>query len=1589
VGGVISDGGNGYGLTFAGSKNTTLTNINNYGGATTVFGGGTLVLSYGASVSNSSIVLGQTGSSVAAYLTLGGATLPAGTTVTASNLVVDASVIGGQNYGNLNNGGTSAGNATEQFTGALQLNSGLLRTTMAANASYNLELLFNSFSRNPGTVFSFDRATIPGGGAIGSQTADTLNLVFATPPALIGSGPAGTTTMGVLPGITLGGAGSVATYDTTYGVRPLAAAEYAVFASGLTPASQNARVNGNVTVTASTEVNSLYNNGSYTLNLSGTNTLTLDSGVLENTVNGVIGASANDGFLALGAEGIFDVANARTLTINSVITGSNGLTINLDDYNGTGANCVLAGTNTFTGVTRVLANQTMTLKLNNSLALQNSTLDYNNYGGTITFNGPTSFTFGGLEGAQNLAIAVPLTLGGDGDSTVYSGVLSGAGSLIKTGSGSFTLTGANTYSGGTTLASGQLNLNNGGSSGANSSLGTGALTINGGTLDNTSGASVTLAPNNAQNWNGNFTFNGSASLNLGTGLVALGGSERVTVNANTLTVGGVISGTGDALTKAGAGTLSLSAANSYSGNTVVGAGRLALTGGAGLSSSPGIIVSNGATLDVSGLTPTFTLGGGQSLCGSGTINGSVSTAPGAEIYADSGAAGATNTFNNNLTLVSGAAVNFKLGTTAGGANDLIVVGGNLTLAGNSINLSAPSTSVSLATGDYTLITVGGSIAGAFASTPGWVVRPVNADYYTIVTSGKTVTLHYQAAALPTITGGANPPDVSRGQNTVVTAAVVPGTFAVSSVILNAAPIGGAGSLTLVQSNASSVYTNTVMAGAGAPAGTALLAATVTDAEGNIGTTNITVVVLPGAETWGGGSTTDNNWSDAANWAGGAAPLTGDNVTLAGDTRPAPVMDASFSLGSLTFASGAGSFVITNTPGSVLTLSGGVVNNSAAPESLNVPVVLGAAQTLNAAAGNLALGGVVSGASLTVAGTNLVTLSGTNTYGGGTTVSAGTVVVANDSALGSGVLTLAGGSVSNSAGSSCTVPNNVTVASGAEVEVGSGDVFTLSGMIGGGGALTKTGNGLLVLPNANTLSGGVTVNGGTLVVANNAAVGSGLLTLGNASISNSAGNSFSVGNAVSLTGSANVMVNTNDTLTLSGLITNAGGLNLTGAGTLVIPGGNANTYSGGTVLNAGITLKVGNTSLSPLGAGALTLAGGTLADGGTAPVTLSNNITVVSNTTSYLNPTTLNGNGLTLAGNLSGSGNLVVNGSGSPYDSFVLSGTNSGFTGTLTVNNSANQRFAFGSPGAGSPNAAFVLNSAGTDEQKVTFGNGTIAFGSLAGGGWLRNDGGASLAILRIGDLNSNAVFGGLIAGNGSAQFGVLKAGLGTETFTNDNTYDGTNEVAGGTLELTSAQQTAQPLQVDDGAIFGYQDTGSGQSAQVASLVLGTNAGANLFFTNIFAAGASPVNITDGELTANGTCTVTLADTANLSPGNLYTLVQYTTFSGNGNFVLAPLPGGVAGGLINDPNYGGLILSLPQPPSGPQTNLTATVTSAGGVSTLSLSWPANYQGWVLETNNVGLNASSAWGIVSGSEYTTSESFTVDPTQTNVFFQLVLP
>ena len=220
-----------------------------------------------------------------------------------------------------------------------------------------------------------------------------------------------------------------------------------------------------------------------------------------------------------------------------------------------------------------------------------------------------------------------------------SGNIGGSTSLVKSGAGALTLATANSYSGGTTLNAGTLNINNA------SAIGSGTFTVNGGTLDNTSGGPVTLTTANIQAWNSDISFLGTSSLNMGSGRVTLGGNTQVTVASGTLTVGGIAGGGTSSLTKLGAGTLALNPGSAITG--VVGSQV------AGLNVTAGTLLIGQYDLTATSLSGSGTIGNGSSTTRWLFVNNSTSDDTFAGSLVDGGGAGRLG-FNkqgtNTLTL---------------------------------------------------------------------------------------------------------------------------------------------------------------------------------------------------------------------------------------------------------------------------------------------------------------------------------------------------------------------------------------------------------------------------------------------------------------------------------------------------------------------------------------------------------------------------------------------------------------------------------------------------------------------------------------------------------------------------------------------------------------------------------------------------------------------------------------------------------------------------------------------------------------------------------------------------------------------------
>ena len=1047
--------------------------------------------------------------------------------------------------------------------------------------------------------------------------------------------------------------------------------------------------------------------------------------------------------------------------------------------------------------------------------------------GTATFSGDVGLADAGLTvgGTNGLAIF-------SGKITNYSGTT--ANTLTKTGAGTVTLSGANTYGGTTTLSAGQLNINNA------SAISTGAFTISGGAIDNTSGAAITLANNNTQNWNGDFTFVGSTNLNLGTGAVTMNANRAVTISANELTVGGAIGGGAYSLTKSGAGTLTLSGNNTYSGTTYVNAGTLqATTIAAALGPTNGSLVLNGGNLQLandSGLTFTKNV-----------------------------------VLSNNATitldrLTSGAAQNFVLGKLdiAGASTLTIARGANVT-----------SNNARLTFGAVTLSGSGGVIAMGTTNTL-LLSTMTGTDKSLTITNNNTVT----------VSG-----NISMGSGSLTKAGTGYLELQGSNNSTGAINLLD-GSLLLRNSNALSLGTLMISNTAGSTTAIEALGGVTTNAQNNnmawngnfsfglanttnnfhLGTGSVTLGtnVVVSVKTYGltvGGAINGAGWSLTKSNTGIltlAASNTYSGGTIIGASAGTLALSGSGALLSTGAVSNASTFDISGIDAASTTI--GSLQGAGA-------VALGGKRLIFGDANNTTISGILSGAggAITKQGNGTVTLSGANTFSGGTTLSAGTILIANagsgvlgnitNSSVGTGTLALNGGRVSSDGTTARTIYNAVTV--GAGVSLGdttktgaltfAGDVnlggstrniaidsaVTMSGAVSNGG-ITKNGSSTLTLSGANTFASGLILNLGGLNINNAGALGSGTFTINGGTfidntsggaISNTANNTMSwAGNftftgstnldlgtgAVTLTGSRQVTVSGN-ALTVGGAI--GGGayaLTKAGAGTLIL--GGANTYSSGTTISAG--------TLALSGAGSL-LSTGAVTNSGTFDIS---GISAASTT----------------IGSLQGAGAVALGGKRLIFgdaNNTTISGIISGSGGAITKQ------------GAGT----VTLSGANTYSGGTLVSAGTLAGSTTSLQGNITNN--AAL----IFDQSTNGTYAGVVSGSGS----FAKTNSGIVTLTGANTFSGGTFINGGTLALSGSGSLLSTGAVVNNNVFDISAI-TPDSFTIGSLA-GTNTSARLNLgSKTLVVGDANNTTYAGWLTNSGSLTKQGSGTLTLTGANTYT-----------------------------------------------------------------------------------------------------------------------
>jgi autotransporter-associated beta strand protein len=369
--------------------------------------------------------------------------------------------------------------------------------------------------------------------------------------------------------------------------------------------------------------------------------------------------------------------------------------------------------------------------------LRFATNGYSISGGTIQMSGAN---------AASNSIEV-----GTGVTASISSTLTGTNGMSKTSEGTLTLSGANTYSGGTALSAGRLNLNNGSVGNATSSaIGTGAFTITGGSIDATV-SGIVLGTNNILNLNGDFSFVGTNDLNLGNGAVNLNANRLITVDAGTLTIGGNITSAAFTISKQGNGTLKLTGSNDYTGTTTIDSGVLSIGNVAALGTGAAAVsIAGGSNLEYTGAggtlskditvtsgTGTVSNTGGGTLDLSGILNknGSILKLTGGTLLVSgqiTGSAANSDLVVDNATVTLGAANDYNGPTFIRNSGTL-----NANVA-NALPTANGRTAVTFDGTGTSVLTLGVSQSVASLTSAGAATVTLNANTLTVGTaSGST------------------------------------------------------------------------------------------------------------------------------------------------------------------------------------------------------------------------------------------------------------------------------------------------------------------------------------------------------------------------------------------------------------------------------------------------------------------------------------------------------------------------------------------------------------------------------------------------------------------------------------------------------------------------------------------------------------------------------------------------------------------------------------------------------------------------------------------------------------------------------------
>ena len=597
-------------LTLSGPNSGGYTGGLTVNAGTLDYSGGTLpVCSY--TVNGGTLNIGALSQSIGAFLATGGTVDGSGTLTSNSNYDIRGGTVNAVLAGNVGLTKTTAAAATVNapaYTGTTTVSGGTLNFTGAlpggnytiSNGSLNI----NSLSHSIGTL-QLVNGSVDGNGTLTSST------IFSVQGGAVNAnlaGTAGLTKTGPLT-VTLNGTNSY-TGATTISAGALQADDGAGISSASYLSLNGGVLQSNEVSTFTRSLGSSGNTFQWALSgggfAAGAGPMTVNIGGGTPLTWGYTPGATICGALKLSSS---TAANVTTFQNNIDLNGANRY-IQVDDNPGSSADYAV--------VSGDISNS------NGTAAIIKSGVGLLVLTGNNTFNGTTTIISGSLQVGDGGATGV---LSGDvtnnttlifnrSDDITFSGAIANSGRLIQQGAGMLTLTNANTYSGGTTIASGALRIGDGAAAGsiAGNVTDNGTLVFNrsdsyafngaiSGTGDVVQQGSGTLTLNAANTYEGGTIIN-SGTLQIGSGGTTGIISGNIVDNgvlafnrSNNVTFDGTISGTGS-LVQQGTGVLTLTAENSYSGGTYVQSGALAFAAAL----PGGDYCVSGGTLDLGALS---------------------------------------------------------------------------------------------------------------------------------------------------------------------------------------------------------------------------------------------------------------------------------------------------------------------------------------------------------------------------------------------------------------------------------------------------------------------------------------------------------------------------------------------------------------------------------------------------------------------------------------------------------------------------------------------------------------------------------------------------------------------------------------------------------------------------------------------------------------------------------------------------------------------------------------------------------------------------------------------------------------------------